>query len=119
MGAVEFEVVDPIGLWVPGELSCPPSETVDIDVTVSPPASFDDIVSKVVQLQPSDKVLPPGYPQEIRASMLPAQQAVVRDGRVVGMFDIWPAQIHSDGTPHDGRVQGTTCASAALIPHPG
>jgi hypothetical protein len=100
MGTVGFEVVDPDHLWVPAELSCPPAdEIVRIDQAVPPPAWFDDILSKVLAQQPSDEVGPPGYPRSVRASMLPAQENVASDGRVVGMFDIWPAQIDSDGTP--------------------
>jgi hypothetical protein len=108
--ASQVTVVDPEGLWVPSELGCAPGDQV-----LSVSGEIDErlidesvIVRRLLALEGSDEILPPGYPDSIRALPLPSRVMVRRDGRVVAKLDVWL------GKP--ARVEGEVCSSSGIRP---
>jgi hypothetical protein len=108
--ASQITVVDPRGLWVPSELGCAPQDDV-LPVTGEIDERLIDeveIVRRLLALEGSDEIRPPGYPDSIRALLLPSRLMVRRDGQVVAKLDVWL------GKP--ARVEGEVCSSIGLEP---
>jgi hypothetical protein len=101
-------VVDPAGLWVPDELACSAGDEIlpvagEIDERL---LNEEAIARRSLTLEDAHEINPPGYPDAIRAQMLPVVMMVQRDGIVVGKLHVWL------GRP--ARVEGEVCSSSGI-----
>jgi hypothetical protein len=64
------------------------------------------IVARLLTVEGSDEVVPPGYPEAGRDAMLPSKVVVRRDDEIVAKLDVWL------GRP--ARIDGTACSSAGI-----
>lgn len=105
----QITIVDPGGFWAPAEVDCPSGDTVvSVAAEETEERLIDEttIVERLLTLQGSDEVVPPGYPEAARILPLPSKVVVRREGQIVAKLDVWL------GRP--ARVEGTACASAGI-----
>jgi hypothetical protein len=105
----QITVVDPGGLWAPAQLGCPRGDkTVSVAAEEVNDRMIDEtaILERLLVLDASDEVVPPGYPEAGREAMLPSKVVVRRDGEIVAKLDVWL------GRP--ARIDGTACSSASI-----
>jgi hypothetical protein len=110
----QITVVDPGGFWAPAEVACPSGDGVaSVAAEETGERLIDEatIVERLLTVQRSDEVVPPGYPEAVRAQPLPSKVVLRRDGQIIAELDVWL------GIP--ARVEGVACSSAGIQPTQG
>jgi hypothetical protein len=105
----QITVVDPGGFWAPAEVACPSGDgVVSVAAQETEERLIDEasIVERLLTVRGLDEVVPPGYPEAVRAQSLPSKIVVRRAGQIVAKLDVWL------GRP--ARIEGTVCVSAGI-----